>query len=215
MIPSSTTGKSREQLIWAICSSHVRDHAVMAAVSVIVQRRNHDHDRPLSTSVSSVACSTWPLVASPTWIVRRQLAGDLRTWSGRSQRSIITYLDFIDLSQAFPLTFWPSPVPLTRRPPSSRRLRRSAVPLTVYGSSSSTPCLRANFTRSACRLSEKTGSCHRRVMGCRWARKGFGYSRGGAVSSSTDGVESSVAPAGAGDGGFGPGPINGRITGGG
>lgn len=44
----------------------------------------------------------------------------------------------------------------------------------VYGSSSSTPCSRANLTNSACLRSENTGSCHLPVTGCLVDLNGFG-----------------------------------------
>ena len=53
-------------------------------------------------------------------------------------------------SQSFPLTFCPSPVPLTCSPLST--LLRSFSPgfLMVQGSRSTTPCWEASLTKSAC-----------------------------------------------------------------
>ncbi len=85
-----------------------------------------------------------------------------------------TYRPFSVLSDSFPFTRCPIPVPFTLKPFSIRLLSLSPVPLTEYGNNSSTPCCRASFTNSACLRNEKTGSCHLPVIGCFCALKGFG-----------------------------------------
>merc|ERR1711939_4604 len=57
-------------------------------------------------------------------------------------------------SQYLPLTFWPSPVPFTRRPCSMRFCCLISGCLGEGGMSDSTLCAVASLKRSACRRSE-------------------------------------------------------------
>lgn len=77
-------------------------------------------------------------------------------------------------SQSFPLTFCPSPVPLTCSPRSTLRLSFSPGFLTVHGSRSTTPCSEASLTRSACFRRPYAGECHRPVAKFLCGRNGFG-----------------------------------------
>lgn len=87
---------------------------------------------------------------------------------------LISRRPFKVLSHSFPLTFCPSPVPLTCSPLST--LLRSFSPgfLMVQGSKSTTPCTEASLTRSACFRRPKAGDCHRPVVKFLCGRKGLG-----------------------------------------
>jgi hypothetical protein len=80
----------------------------------------------------------------------------------------------ICLSHLCPFTFWPSPVPLTRRPFSNDLASLNAEDFRLAGNKDSTPCFWASFTRSACRRNEKCGACQRLVSGLRQGRNGLG-----------------------------------------
>lgn len=78
------------------------------------------------------------------------------------------------LSQLFPLTFCPSPVPLTINPCSMRRASFSPGFLIVQGKRSTTPWADANLTRSACLRRPNVGPFQRPVVKFLVGRKGFG-----------------------------------------
>jgi hypothetical protein len=78
------------------------------------------------------------------------------------------------LSHAFPLTFCPSPVPLTINPVSILLASFSPGFLIVQGSKSTTPCSAANLTRSACLRRPNVGPCQRPVVKFFEGRNGLG-----------------------------------------
>ena len=66
----------------------------------------------------------------------------------------LSSLPFCVRSLQCPRTRCPTPVPLTRSPPSRRLSSAASLPLRDAGISSATPCRCASFTSSACRRSE-------------------------------------------------------------
>lgn len=137
------------------------------------------HNLPLSMSGSSVASPTLLACASPICVKLLSAKVLPKSYTSATTKpchkmNAVTYRPFNVRSDSFPFTRWPIPVPLTLRPFSILFLILSSVPFTVCGNSSSTPCFRASFTRSACLLSENTGSCHLPVTGCLCALNGLG-----------------------------------------
>lgn len=88
----------------------------------------------------------------------RVLLTSFQSWISCGIPSIACFLSsnlfLIVLSQIFPLTFCPTPVPFTRNPCSFLFCILVSVPLTVKGNSSSTPCALASFTSSPCNRNE-------------------------------------------------------------
>lgn len=153
--------------ISAISSIHDHDHAVHIVSILPVQS--------LKTKLTSFhVCIICGIPNIACLLFSNLICNALADGSQYIEPGIITYRPFCVLSHFLPLTFSPTPVPFTLRPFSCRFCNLYIVPLTVNGNSSSTPCCRASFTRSACRLNENTGSCHRPVTACFWGWKGFG-----------------------------------------
>lgn len=98
------------------------------------------------------------------------------TSSGISSMAFLRFsrVAFIVLSHLWPLTFWPSPVPLTLSPFSSTRCSLTSVDFLPGGSKASIPCCLASFTRSACLRRPIAAPFHRPVSGFRHGRNGFG-----------------------------------------
>ena len=78
-------------------------------------------------------------------------------------------------SHSLPLTFFPIPVPCTRRPFSMRFCSLTSGCLGLRGINGSTLCCEASLKRSACLRKEYRGPCQLPVRGFLNARNGFRY----------------------------------------